>query len=437
MVGLFVNVRLQVAVLFAGVIFLGVDIGLAAVVLMLGIGCVTSGPVLLINSAIPDVGAPTAPLEVSWELKWDVGRDPLTGKRQTKTKNVRGTKRDAERELRNLLSAVDNGTYADAGRLTLGAWLDRWLEARRHSIAPKTAERYEELIAKHIRPTIGATLLGKVSTATLNDFYADRLTRGRVDGRGGLSPQTVRHLDRLLHRTFRDAIKARLLAFNPTDFVDRPKVDRKPKRTLQDDELATLLARAAGGPLHVPLFTILATGIRRGELLALRWRHLDFAAAQAEIVQTVEDTKAGGLRVKDVKTAAGRRRVDLPARAVAVLRAHQLEQKKLALALGTGWSSDGLVFPAIEGGLWRPRNFTKAVTRLASAAGVKGFTPHAGRHDHFTRLLKAGIHPKVAQVRAGHSSVTITMDVYSHATDGMQRQAAEQIDAVLRRAEQE
>lgn len=375
--------------------------------------------------------------KASWELKYDIGRDPLTGKRLTKTKNVKGTRRNAERELRNLLSAVDTGTHTDAGKLTLGAWLDRWLEARRHAIAPKTAERYGELIVKHIKPKIGGTMLTKVTTVTLNDFYADRLARGRVDGRGGLSPQTVRHLDRLLHRAFHDAIRARLLAFNPTDFVDRPKVDRKPKRTLQDDELGTLLARAAGGSLHAPLVTILATGIRRGEMLALRWRHVDLVAAQAEIVQTVEDTKAGGLRIKDVKTAAGRRRVDLPGTAVAVLRAHQLEQKKLALALGTGWSSDALVFPAAEGGLWRPRNFTKAVTRLAVAAGVKGFTPHAGRHDHFTRLLKAGIHPKVAQVRAGHSSVTVTMDVYSHATDGMQRQAAEQIDAILRPAVRE
>ena len=243
----------------------------------------------------------------------------------------------------------------------------------------------------------------------------------------------MRHLDRLLHRAFHDAIKARLLAFNPTDYVDRPKVDRKPKRTLQDDELAALLGRAAGGPLHAPLFTILATGIRRGELLALRWRNVDLDAAQAEIVQTVEDTKAGGLRLKDVKTAAGRRRVDLPASAVAGAPCASARAEEAApLHSAPGWSPDAFVFPALDGGLWRPRNFTKAITRLAAAAGVKGFTPHAGRHDHFTRLLKAGIHPKVAQVRAGHSSVTVTMDVYSHATDGMQREAAERIDNVLR-----
>ena len=185
-------------------------------------------------------------------------------------------------------------------------------------------------------------------------------------------------MDRLLHRAFKDAIKARLLALNPTDYVERPKVERKPKRTLEEGELATILGKFAGGRLYAPLFTILATGIRRGELLALRWRDLDLDAGVAQIVQTIEDTKAGGLRLKDVKTAAGRRRIDLPASAVQVLRAHMLEQKKLALALGTGWSPDVLVFPAFGGGLWRPRNFTNAVVapcRRPSASRASRRTP--------------------------------------------------------------
>jgi hypothetical protein len=138
--------------------------------------------------------------------------------------------------------------------------------------------------------------------------------------------------------------------------------------------------------------------------------------------------RSHGLRVKDVKTAAGRRRIVLPGSAVAVLRTHQLDQKKAVLAAG---SADGLVFPYGDGTPWKPRNFTKAMKALATAAGIARFSPHAGRHDHFTRLLKGGIHPKVAQVRAGHSSVVVTLDIYSHVTDGMQQAAAEQIDNVL------
>lgn len=368
----------------------------------------------------------------SWELKYDAARDPVTGKRVVRYQTVRGSKRDAQREMRRQVDAVENGTHTDPGKMTLATWLTTWADGRRHSISGKTAERYDELIGKHIAPQIGHVLLGKVTPVVLNGFYAERLEKGRLDGKGGLSPQSVRHLDRLLHRAFHDAIRSRLLSLNPTDYVDRPKVQRKPKATLQDGELPALLAKAAGGRLYAPLFIILATGCRRGELLALRWRDIDFEAGVAQIVQTIEETKVHGLRFKDVKTAAGRRRIDLPGSALGVLRAHQIEQKKTALALGIGWSSEGLVFPYGDGTPWKPRNFTKAVKTLAAAAGVARFSPHAGRHDHFTRLLKGGIHPKVAQARAGHSSVMVTMDVYSHVTDGMQQAAAEQIDNVLR-----
>lgn len=368
----------------------------------------------------------------SWELKYDAARDPVTGKRTVKYKTVRGSKRDAQRELRKLLDAVENGTHTDAGKLTLAAWLTTWTDGRRHSISAKTAERYDELIAKHINPQIGHVLLPKVTPVVLNGFYAERLERGRLDGKGGLSPQTVRHLDRLLHRAFHDAVRARLLAMNPTDYVDRPKPQRKPKATLQGDELPALLAKASGGRLYAPVFIILATGCRRGELLALRWRDIDLDASVAQVVQTLEETKQHGLRMKDVKTAAGRRRIDLPGSAIGVLKAHQIQQKKAALAQGISWSTDGLVFPYAVGLPWKPRNFTKAVKTLAASAGIAKFSPHAGRHDHFTRLLQGGIHPKVAQVRAGHSSVVVTLDIYSHVTDGMQQPAAEHIDNVLR-----
>ena len=200
----------------------------------------------------------------SWELKFDAGRDPLTGARIVRYKTIKGAKRDAQRELRALLDAVDRGTHTDPGKLTLGDWLDRWMTGRQHTISPKTTERYGELIEKHIKPKLGAVALAKVTTGVLNEFYADRLARGRLDGKGGLSPQTVRHLDRLLHRAFYDAIKQRLLSMNPTDYVERPKVERKAKRSLDDADLQALLGKAEGGRLFAPLFLILAGGMRRG-----------------------------------------------------------------------------------------------------------------------------------------------------------------------------
>ena len=177
--------------------------------------------------------------------------------------------------------------------------------------------------------------------------------------------------------------------------------------------------------LKTPILVILATGLRRGELLALKWRYVDLQVGVLFVVEAVEETR-DGMRIKDVKTAASRRRVDLPAFAVEALQDHQHEQKQEHLALGIGWSPDTLVFDNGLGEIRRPRNFTKEVTRIAASIGIT-FTPHLGRHDHFTRLLETGVHPKVAQVRAGHSSIAVTMDVYSHATDALQLEATERM----------
>lgn len=377
----------------------------------------------------------------SWRLKFDAGRDPDTGERIIKYLTIRGKRADAERELRKALDAVDEGRYCDAGKLTVGEFLDDWLEGRRHAISPRTAERYGELVRNHIKPAIGAVLLKQLTTARLNRFYGDKLRDGRLDGSGGLSPQSVKHLDRLLHKALRDAVRQRLIAINPANEVERPKVEKRPKPTLGADGLKTLLDAARGGPLHAPLFTILGTGLRRGEVLALAWRYVDLDAGTIQVVATVEET-ASGLRIKEPKSAAGRRRVDLPDSVVEVLRQHRHAQRQEHLQLGLGWSDDTLVFPSVTVGedgtiratARRPRNFTKSVTRLAASAGIKGFSPHVGRHDHFTRLLEAGVHPKVAQVRAGHSSISVTLDVYSHATDSIQREAVERIENILKTA---
>lgn len=365
----------------------------------------------------------------SWEIKVDLGADPLSGQRRCKWVTVRGGRRDAERECAQLIAEIDAGGHVEPAKLTLAAYLRDWLAGHRHTIAAKTAERYSEHIENHIVPVLGRVLLRKLTTMQLNRFYADRLERGRCDGKGGLSPRTVRHLDRLLHKALGDAVAARQLAVNPADAAKRPKVERRPPWALELDELRAVLERAKDGPLYVPLLVILATGMRRGELLGLNWRQVNLDGASVRIVATLEESRAG-LRMKDCKTETSRRNIALPQTAVAALRQHRLEQQQRYLKLGLPWSADALVFGTPLGEPWRPRNFSKAVSRLAKAAGV-AFTPHRGRHDHFMRLLAAGTHPKVAQMRAGHASISVTMDIYSHAADLLQRPPAAQIDAEL------
>ena len=368
----------------------------------------------------------------SWELKYDLGRDPITGNRRIKYKTVHGAKRDAQRELRNLLGTVDKGQHVDPGTLTLGGWLGQWLEEASNTVSPKTHERYSEIVNKHLVPALGAIALGKLAPVHIQGYYSEALKSGRRDGKGGLSAQTVRHHDRVLNVALKRARALRLIATNPVEDVTRPQVERREMQVLAPDESAKLLATASTTRLYAPIFLAFATGLRRGELLALRWCDVDLPGRSLRVVQSLEQTK-GGLRFKAPKTKRSRRNIALSPSVVEVLKHHKAEQAKERLLLGLGKDERGLVFAQNTGDILNPRNFSKEFARVVKRAGVRPITFHGLRHGHITALLQVGVHPKVASERAGHSSVALTMDLYSHVVEGMQEDAALRIDAGLRK----
>jgi integrase len=367
----------------------------------------------------------------AWEIKYDVGADPLTGKRITKYKTVRGAKRDAQRELRTLLGAIDKGTYVDSGKLTLGAWLLQWLEEAQQNVSHKTHERYTEIVKKHLVPAIGAVPLVKLQPLHLQRYYTGALKSGRRDGKGGLSAQTVCHHDRVLNVALRRARALRLIATNPVEDVARPQVEQKELTVLDPDEATRLLSVASRTRLHVPIFLALATGVRRGELLALRWCDVALSAANLSVVQSLEQTDEG-LRFKAPKTKRSRRTIALPQSAVEILTLHRAQQARERLQLGLGKDQRGLVFTQLTGEPVNPDNFSKEFVRLVKRAGIRPITFHGLRHTHATEMLRANVHPKVVSERLGHASVAITLDTYSHVVAGMQKDAAARIDASLR-----
>jgi integrase len=367
----------------------------------------------------------------AWELKYDVGRDPKTGRRITRYKTVRGGKKDAQRELRELLGAVDRGMVADAGKMTVGAWLAQWIEEARHTVSLKTHERYSEIVSQHLLPALGAHQLAKLAPVHIQGFYSDALKTGRLDGKGGLSPQTVVHFDRVLHLALKRARSLRLITVNPAEDVERPQVERREMQTLNDDQAARLLAAASTTRLYVPIVLAVATGLRRGELLALRWQDIDLTTGVVQVVRSLEQTNER-LRFKAPKTKSSRRPVVLPASVLEVLRAHKVRQLEERFLLGLGKGE--LVFTRVDGRPISPDTFTSWVARVAKRAGVGHIMPvHGLRHTHITNLLRANVHPKVASERAGHSSVGFTLDRYSHVIPSLQEDAAVRIDAALRK----
>ena len=369
----------------------------------------------------------------AWELKYDVGIDPLSGRRITKYRTVRGAKRDAQRELRAILTALDGSTYADPSKITVGQWLTQWLDEAQHAVARKTLERYREIVDCHLIPALGAIPLGKLQAVHVQGYYAQALTSGRRDGKGGLSAQTARHHDRVLNVALKRARSLRLISSNPVDDVSRPKVDHREIEVLEPDESAALLVAARDTRLFPIVFLTLGTGLRRGEVLGLRWSDVDLERRTLTVAQSLEQTRAG-LSFKAPKTRRSKRTIALSPSLVEELHGHRAKQAAERLALGLRRDPNGLVFTRIDGDPFWPDSVTKAFAKLITKAQVRRITFHGLRHTHATDLLRAGVHPKIASERLGHASISITMDTYSHALPGLQEDAAQRIDAALRAA---
>jgi integrase len=361
----------------------------------------------------------------SWEIKFDLWRDPATGKRETRFVTVKGTKKAAQKELRRLLSTVDEGRFVEPSKLTVAQYLDQWLdEGAKHKVSGKTLGRYTELLRLHAVPMIGAHRLTRLEPLHIQTVHAAMRKRG-------LSAQTIKHCHRVLSQALRQAVRLRLITTNPADDVDPPRVARTEMKVLDQAQAAGLLKAAERSSIYVPVLLGVTTGMRRGEILALHWHEVDLDHRSLSVAQTLEETKAGGLVFKIPKTERSRRKIALPAIAVEALRRWRTRQTEDRLRAGPLWIDHDLVCCRPDGTPLSPRQLSKTFAVLSRRLGL-GVRFHDLRHSHMSHLLAAGVHPKVVSERAGHASVSITLDVYSHLIPGMQEDAARRIDDALR-----
>ena len=369
----------------------------------------------------------------SWSIVIDLGRDSA-GKRKQKWHTVKGTKKDAQAELSRLLNELNTGEYVEPSRMLVSEYLKRWLkDYAEPNVSPKTSERYAQIIRDNINPALGNYQLSKLKPLHIQSFYTDCLTSGRKDGKGGLAAQTVLHFHRLLRKAFLQAVKWQLLARNPVDAVEPPRPQRTEMNAINETETALLLDRLAGSALFPPVLFAVTTGLRRGELLALRWKDVDLEEGRITVNQSLEQTKAG-LRFKTPKTERSRRQVPLPSVTVELLKEHKRKQNEERLRLGLVYHNADLVFPRPDGSAMAPDSFSTNFAAFIRRSGLKHIRFHDLRHSHATQLLLQGVHPKIVSERLGHSNIGITLDTYSHVLPGMQEDAVLKIDASLRLA---
>ena len=360
----------------------------------------------------------------SWELKFDLGTDPVTGKRLTRYHSFKGTKREAEKKLIELLGQVETGSLVKRSAETLDDYITRWVRdwVPAH-VTPKTGERYRELLRLHICPRLGALPLQKLRPAHLSGLHATLLREGRSDGEG-LAARTVGHCHRVLHRVLAVAVTEELLPHNPADRVKPPRVEPQEIGILTEEQVGTVLNKLRGRALYPIVALALATGLRRGELLALTWADLDLELAKIRVERSLEQTKAG-LRFKPPKTRHSRRSVSLSPWIIRDLRAHRkgLQEQRLQLGLGH-LAADALVFLNADGVARSPNALSKEWRRTAAQLGLPGVNFHAFRHTHVSQLIAAGLDVLTISRRLGHASSTVTLGVYGHLFSNTDDEAA-------------
>jgi integrase len=354
-----------------------------------------------------------------------LGRDD-EGKRIRIWETIKGTKAEAQRRQREILSEMDRGITPAKTKYRLGEWLDKWMNEK--IILPngkqKTIDRYEGIINKHIKPALGRIELTKLSPGHVQDFETQLL-------HNGMEPKGVGLAHGILNGAMKHALRLELITRNPVALVSPPTVPKSEAYIPEVKEVQALLelAEEKKHPLWVCIHVIAYTGMRRGEALALEWKHIDLDKMQILVAQSVVHAKAGILLVSP-KTESGQRVVDLDHRTVKILHRYRDQQRALAAKLGI--SPPEKLFPRADQVSWtHPNNIRYAVRTLAEQAGCPGVTLRSLRHFHATVTLQARENPVVVSKRIGHSSPKITMEVYAHCLPGWQKETAEVFSDVM------
>jgi integrase len=364
----------------------------------------------------------------SWAVVVELEPDARSGRRRQRWISGFKSRPEAARALPGILLDLDlAGAQPSTSRQTTAQYLRGWLETLPpRGLRQTTIDGYRVSIENHLIPHLGPTQLARLNSAQINAAYGDLLSRGRSNGKGGLSPRTVRLAHTILRKALADAVRWGQLEHNPAASADPPRVQRTAElRVWSAAEVRQFLDSIETHPLRTCYWLLATTGMRRGEALALTWRQVDFEHRRLSIVQSLVRTSSGPM-FSPPKTARGRRSIALDQRTLEILRTHHQQQ-----ASNRAGDDDDLVFQRADGSPIPPHSVSKAFALAVQQAGLRKIPLHGLRHSHATLALRAGVHAKIVSERLGHASISLTLDVYSHVLPALDSLAAEQIATLL------
>ena len=336
------------------------------------------------------------------------------------------TQAEVRVKFRDARERIESGAPVKDASMTVAAWLEDWIAKSLAASDRKQATKdlYATLARTHLVPTVGTIPLGRLRPSDVESLIVAKRD-------AGLSASTVRTIYTVLRSALDIASRDGLIRSNPAAAVRRPGVERKDAAHLTAEQAQALLDAIRGDRLESLVRLMLATGLRRGEALALHWSDVDLDSGLLKIRWTLARTSQG-LQLDEPKTDKSRRTVPLPRSAIETLRAHRTRQLEELRRAAAAWQEHGLVFTTEIGTPLEPRNVLRRFEVLAERAGLRGVTLHTLRHSAASFLLAAGTHTKVVQEHLGHSSYAITADIYSHVGPAQQREAADRLDQALR-----
>lgn len=347
--------------------------------------------------------------------------------RRRKWHTFAGTKREAQKECARLIASMTQGTYVEPSKATVadfvGARVDQWEAAG--TITAGTAQCYRRLVKNQIAPYLGAKLLQKLTCSDIEQWHTTLRSEG-------LTARTTGHAHRILGKALADAERDTLVARNVCKLQRAPKVGQGEMPIVRDvPGLIEKLPR--GARLYVPVILALFTGMRLGEILALKEQRIDLDAKVIKVREALEDTKRFGIRFKKPKSAAGERDITLPTIVVEALHEHRRKLMELRMKLGLGKPGrDDLIFPNLkDGGPIHPSTLSAEWAAFANQAGMPEITFHALRHTHASQLIAGGVDLVTISKRLGHSKPNITLAIYAHMFARDDSKAAAAIDAAL------
>jgi integrase len=327
------------------------------------------------------------------------------------------TQQEAIAARRKMLNELEQGKLITAKDQTAGQFLEYWLEeVHKPAVRLHTYVSYRRFLDNHILPEIGHIPLRRLTAEQVQALYSHKLKEG-------LSPKSISVMHGLLHTALAQAVRWRRVSYNVCDDVRPPRLIKREAHSLNPEQAQKLLEAAKGHRLEVLLTLAITTGMRRGEIVGLKWQDIDFETRSLHVCRTVDCLGGYGFTVSEPKTATGKRKISLPHFVIAMFKEHRAHQLEARLKAGPAWEDHDIVFCDARGRFLDPNYLHRLFQQFLMEAGLLPMRFHDLRHSAATILLSMGVNPKVIQELLGHSRISVTLDIYSHVLPGMQDEA--------------